>query len=156
MPRIFHDPTFQFRDNDSLLGTVDLQVFRRADQKVVVVASELIDIHGVESNPGISVTDGIEQIATAVFDHLGFQFDYLIEHYPQHGSMLNLARSDIRKRELQERFHLITLKWDNSRNAYQVDHAGSEWAWKQINRTMVEDLIGEQFYVHPTPGRFDA
>lgn len=155
MPRIFHAPEFQFQDSDNLLGTADLQIFRRSDQKIIVIVSELIDSGGVESNRGVSVTDGIEQIATTIFDHFGFQFDYLIEHYPQHGPILNLARSSVQKREQQEQFHLVTLRWDESRNAYQVDHAGHEWAWKQINRSFVEELIEEPFSVRPTSRGFE-
>jgi hypothetical protein len=123
---------------------------------MIVIVSELVDVNGSGSSQGMSATDGIAQIATAVFDQLGYQFDYLIEHYPPHGVLLDLARSTTPKREVQEQFHLVTLQWDDARKQYHLDQLNHEWAWKKISRAMAEQIIGEKYQVHPTPKPPDA
>lgn len=145
MPRVYHNPAFSFQDKDRLSGVVDLQIFRRPDDQIVAVVSELIRADGSAANYGVSATDGIEQIATLIFRQLGFDFDYLIEHYPQHGEMLDLARSAIQRREMREQFYLISLRWDSIADAYRVDQSDDAWAWKQISRADAEKLIGEPF-----------
>jgi hypothetical protein len=152
MPRIYHEPSFSFRDSDELRGRVDLQIFQRADDKIVAVVSELIRADGSEANEGVSATDGIEQIATAIVTKLGFVFDFLIEHYPAHGQTLDLARSNVRKSEMHEAFHLISLRWDNTASKFRVDQSGEAWAWKQLNRSDAEKIIGEPFRLSAAPG----
>lgn len=149
MPRVLHDPNFTFQDARQISGVVDLQVFRHWDETIVVVVSELIHGDGSGANSGASATDGIAAIATMVFNELGFDFDYLIEHYPAHGALLDLARSNAQQREVHEQFYIISLVWNDGARRYEINPHADTWAWKQISRADAEKIIGEPFILGP-------
>ncbi|MFZ1125378.1 MAG: hypothetical protein WAN59_09615 [Candidatus Baltobacteraceae bacterium] len=78
-------PIFEFRGPSGNPARADLVVMRHQHEPAVVVATERAD------NPGVSVTNGVEQLAAAVRTQLfaahtgpGAPFA-LIEHYPAVG-----------------------------------------------------------------------
>lgn len=148
MPCIYHDPHFTYTDCAGVEGVVDLQVFYREDNRLVVVASELIPPESAPPAP--HVCNNIERIATKVLE-LGFDFDYLIEHYPVHGRYIGWHREGSQTADIPETFDLVPLQWDAAAKSFRVVPMTDTWPWKHIDRAKAEAIIGEHLEMEYTP-----
>ncbi len=97
-----------------------LRIWERHGEPAVVVATELAD------NAGMSVTNAAAELATDVWDLLGFPERGLtwIEHYPERG----------RERHQQENFAQVSFTW--------AGQALTAPQWRFMTRSAVEALIG--------------
>jgi hypothetical protein len=143
MARIYHDPHFMFATCNGASGAVDLQVFSRDDNRVVVVASDLLC---PDDDNCVTVTRGIDAIATRVVNDLGYEFDFLIEHYPIRRGQ-PIARSSYGPSGMPESFDLVMLQWDQAARNYRAVKTAESWPWNHLGRDKAEAIIGEPFFV---------
>jgi len=111
-----------YRDALNRLCRCDLQVYRDGDT-AVVVASERAD------NPGSSITNSFEYLATGVWQKLGLKFEQTtwVEHYC----------SESYRFPIEERIDWVKLDWrDNCLVSPQ---------WRPASRQELEQLIGQPF-----------
>jgi hypothetical protein len=96
-------------------------------EAVVVMLTELPD------NPGMSVTNACEDIATRIVQDFGIdlQRTRFIEHYPEEKT-LHYGTEHVRK----ETFDEIFFTWDSKGRA-------DEPHWKPLTKGEVERLVGE-------------
>ena len=102
----------------------------------------LIIVSALPDNKGLSITNGIEQIATKIAHEFLFPKNYSyhramwIEHYPER-QPYNHTRDPI----FNESFSLVTLTWNM--RAWRLR---SPWAsapsWRHINKSWIEELLG--------------
>jgi len=80
-------------------------------------------------NPGMSVTNAFEYIATQVLrqNRLHPGRVIWIEHYPERG------------RDLPETFDLVTLEWSEEPDGWTASHPD----WQRISGELVAELLGE-------------
>ena len=143
MARIYHDPHFTFAACNGACGAVDLQIFARDDNRIVVVASDLL---ANDDNNAVSVTRGIDAIATRVHNDLGYQFDYLIEHYPiRRGHPV--THSSYGAAGVPESFDLVMLQWEPPTHRFHAIKKSDSWQWNHLGREKAEAIIGEPFFV---------
>jgi len=105
-----------------------VRIFPNEGEPVVVV-TELPD------NPGMSVTNAIELIATGLTNIHGFPPDRTtwVEHYPER---------EVAERLLaEETFDIVTFRWERDR---QGRWRASNPRWQRITREGVERLAGER------------
>jgi hypothetical protein len=108
-----------------------LRVYTAPDQ-AVVIATEVAD------NPGISITNAVESLATQVAQRFAIPFDTLtwIEHYPER--IVNGGRLTI-----PESFDQVTFM--------QGPTGFDRPEWRHLQQSQVEALIGEA--IAPLPQR---
>jgi hypothetical protein len=96
-------------------------------EAIVVILTEL------PANPGRSVTNACEDIATSLVQDFGInpQHTRFIEHYPEEKTM-HYGREHVR----EETFDEIFFTWD-SRNRADKPH------WKPLSNVEVDRLVGE-------------
>lgn len=114
------DTIYEYQDERGRPGRCRIRVYHLASGMTVVIASELAD------NPGASVTDQAERLATAIrarFVEPGGAMVW-IEHYPA-----------LEKLEESEEFERVLFRWDGQ--GYE------EPQWRPSSRDQVEALIGE-------------
>jgi len=143
MARIYHDPHFTFATCNGACGAVDLQIFSRDDNRVVVVASDLLR---PDDENATSVTRGIDAIATRVANELGYEFDFLIEHYPIRRGQ-PVAQSSYGASGIPESFDLVMLQWEPPARRYHAIKKTDTWPWSHLGRDQAEAIIGEPFFV---------
>jgi hypothetical protein len=90
---------------------------------------------------GLSVTNGAEHIATALWEQLDVHPDrtVYVEHYPDERPAVIRESPYASKSRLDgaESFDLVTFEWTNGK--------ASRPNWKPVDREFVEVLIGEAF-----------
>lgn len=126
MGQLFHDPCFEAVADDGSRIAVDLHVYYRDDNRTVVVIS-----HRDDEPPQCSVRC-VEAITNRLASELGYDFDYVIEHFPARQS-----RTD------PETFDLIPLQCERTSGHYAVARAGREWRWSHLERRTAEAIAGE-------------
>ena len=107
-------------------GHCRLRVYRTDAGGVVAIATELPD------NPGTSITNLAEQLATAVFQReevSGPEHFTWIEHYPKR----NIGK-DVRP----ESYDLVTFDFDPGYRRF------SHPRWRRIDQATLERLVGER------------
>lgn len=131
MRLVYHDPAFEYFYSraSGITGTCDLRVYESVDDLIspgvnVVVATEL------PTNEGLSVTNGIAQIATRVRVDLGLQPTILVEHYPDRG------------RGIPETFDVAHLDYNGR---FYVPATYPAQRWTPSSRAEVERMIGGRF-----------
>ena len=132
---IFDVPRLDFNRFTSV-GWCELRVYENADQ-IIAVVTEVIKPDGNYASEGLSITNGIEAIAPTIVDYTHRPFTQIIEHYPDRGYRLDLARSSGRPPQFEEGFALVAFQKSGFRHP----------VWKYIQREEVERLIGEPFPV---------
>ena len=143
MARIYHDPHFTFATCNGACGAVDLQIFSRDDNRVVVVASDLLCPDDANA---ASVTRGIDAIATRVINDLGYEFDFLIEHYPIRRGQ-PVSHSSYGPVGMPESFDLVMLQWEQAARQYHTIKTAESWPYNHLGREQAEAIIGEPFFV---------
>jgi hypothetical protein len=119
-------------DGNGRLCRCHLQVYRDGDI-AVVVATEL------EDNPGSSITNSFEYLATGVWQKLGLTFEQTtwIEHYC----------SESYGFPIEELINWVKLEWRDSRLVSPE--------WRSASRQELEQLIGQPFtQTEYSDGRF--
>ena len=128
MGKIADVAKFCYRGANGADGVCRLRLYDVAGRRIAI-ASELIAPDGSYANDGISVTNAIAQIATAIVRQFG-DLDVLVEHYP--------ARGD--KRDSQEETYDFVegLRWIAQQKAFtDTPH------WRPGKKGQVEALIRE-------------
>jgi hypothetical protein len=110
---------YTFRGLHGFESRCKLRIFDTGD-RTVVIATEL------EDNPGTTITNYADQLATQIIMEFNIKPDSLIwiEHYP--------ARPEIGE---QETFDLISFKWNGTRYIKPE--------WYHIEKSMLDKIIGE-------------
>lgn len=108
-----------------------VRVFEPHNQPLVVLATELPD------NPGTSITNFAEQLATQVGQLLAAPLETLvwIEHYPERGT----------KPHERESFSLVSFT--------RTPHGLSQPRWRHLDRAEVEAIIGGELPGEATPSQ---
>jgi hypothetical protein len=125
---IYHNPRFTYVTGSGE-GMTDVQVFQRADCRLVAVVTD-----PPISDPINGVNAALEQIATKLLK-LGFDFDYLVEQH-------------IVRRPGAPEFDLVPLEWNGSRASYHVHQMPNGWRWKHVDRATAEAIVGEPLTVN--------
>lgn len=97
------------------------------------VVATVVMLTELPNNPGMSVTNACEDIATRIVQDFGInpQHTRFIEHYPEEKTVV-YGKEHIRK----ETFDEVFFTWD-SRNRADEPH------WKSLTKEEVERLVGE-------------
>jgi hypothetical protein len=97
------------------------------------VVATVVMLTELPNNPGMSVTNACEEIASRVVQDFGIkpQRTRFIEHYPEEMTVLH-GREHVRK----ETFDEIFFTWD-------VRNRADEPHWKPLAKEEVERLVGE-------------
>ncbi len=118
-----------YRDGNGRLCRCNLQVYRDGETGVVVATER-------EDNPGASITNSFEYLATGVWHKLGLSFEQTtwIEHYGD--ASYGFA--------IDERIDRVTL--------IQQDQRLVSPTWQPASRDELEHLIGQPFIEAPQSG----
>ncbi|HEX2905878.1 MAG TPA: hypothetical protein VHO69_03405 [Phototrophicaceae bacterium] len=144
--QIYHAERFTFPGwFDGQKSACDVQVFD-TDQRRVVIISELITPEGGYACHGLSVTNGIEQIATLVMQHLPLHpmKTTFIEHYPERGPNVRKPPGSFKDPIFAESFAIVSFNWQPHPSGTPVA-SQPDWWW--VSRADVEALIEQKFFV---------
>lgn len=122
------DFTYQAGPRFRRKGTYRIRLWPRPEGKTLVLVSERSD------NPGMSVTNAFEAIATSLVKDIALDASAClwVEHYPQEGMILHGRNL----KTFAESFDLVTLTWDKHQEAHDPE-------WQRLTRFDWESLIGE-------------
>lgn len=129
MGQIFHDPEFRAVTEDGTPIVVELHVFYREDNRTVVVISHRDDEPSLPAKCGGHC---VEAITNRLADELGYDFDFVIEHFP--------ARSP---QAGEETFDLVQLQCEKTSGHYRLVRSGQSWPWQHLSRQTAEAITGE-------------
>lgn len=149
MQVIYHNPRFSIEDPRQHFkerGWCDVLVYgnhnRLADETNVVIVTEPINSDGSDRQNGLSITNGIELIATGLY-RLGFNWEYFVEHYPER-SVNRISRTTGGRYYdplFSENFALVNFEKFHP-NAPVI--FGNP-VWDHIERSALDDLVGTKF-----------
>ena len=122
-------PNFTYKGANRVNGVCRLRLYQVGERRIAI-ASELIASDGSLANTGLSVTNGIAQIATAIARQYG-RLDVLIEHNPPRGGHFHPK---------DERFDFVEgLLWLPLQRSFTDTPI-----WRPCKKGQVEALIRER------------
>lgn len=139
-----HVPWFRTRALNGYDAICDLAIYRTPEGKIAVVASEIITAKGEYLEEGVSVTNACEELATAVRNELGIDFDYWIEHYPERGSKSLLG---------DESWDFVRFIY-NPGQTFGMHHIRLDYRepeWQHTTREAVMALLGQPVLAPQAP-----
>lgn len=116
-------------DQHSKPSYSEIWLYTTPDKKILVIAAEPGNDY-----KGMSITNGVERVATEVTRRLGIQFDYFVEYYPPGPG---------RSIESAETFDLVRFKKAEGMRASYHGFIWDDPDWRRITRAEIEAIVGQ-------------